>query len=187
MSGDNLKHVSPGEKLIIPAPTWNDFIGAAKYVKGKQRGISSRHPYDDSRNELLYVRNDTGADLPRFSVLGLGDVIITPAGNLDEFKNVALFKGLKPNAALHRGKFCVLAEPAPKDQIRSAFIYGVVPVLVNVAVSEDEEPDPASVKFADVPPTDETRFLQADSSGSAQILWMDPEPATLDSGGGPLG
>lgn len=193
MAGDPLKRVFPGSSAArLPAQAWNAFIEASRFVKDRQHNLGASSPYDNSRNEVIWIRNDTGENVERFGILGIGSPIISPETSLPEFLNKPVFIGEKPSASKHRGRFVVLAEPltggkgkngkAAAGQLGQAFIYGVVPVKVNVATEEGETPDLSRVKFADVFRDNETGFLDAMLNGSAQVLWIDPNEIGADSG-----
>ena len=49
--------------------------------------------------DVVLVRNDSGADVGRFGILGIGGPIITPEDNLDEFKRMVAVSGVTPHCS----------------------------------------------------------------------------------------
>lgn len=111
---------------------------------------------------VLKVKNLTGADQPRFAVLGLGAPIVTPTANLKEFKRRPTFLGARPAAATHKNKIAILQQPLRKGSICDAVAAGVSIVRVTGAAAD----------FAELIDGDATK-LQCQSSGSARILWAE--------------
>ena len=160
-----LKKVQHGDPLRIPAPTFNTFVDAAQDFLNRRhnQGGPVQTPGEDG---LILIRNDTGSDLDRFSVLGIDDsILIAPGDNLRAFKNQPAFVGVTPDELAHRGRFVILAEPLKDGCIGSAYVTGVCPVKLDVV---DEDHARAEVKDGD------TSVLQTVWNGSAQILWKEP-------------
>lgn len=122
--------------------------------------------------DVVTIRNDSGAGVDQFGILGLGDPIWTAADDLEAFKNDLIFKGLSPvvlptvasatNVLGHAGRFAVCIEPIPKDGVGDALCGGIVQVQLEVDVDADYQ-------FAD-PIAGDTNKLRAAFSGSARIL-----------------
>jgi len=161
---DDLRKVQSGQKLEIPAATFNTFIDAARDYKQRQRDQSSKtQPYYPDSGIVL-VANESGGDRNRFDVLGLAEPIIRPEDNLAEFKRRPTFRGVTPTAA-HRGCFVVLSEPLATGAIGRATVSGVCPARLYVADS--------SHTYADIEVL-ESGWLRSSASGSAHVLWKDP-------------
>jgi hypothetical protein len=110
------------------------------------------------------------ADRGRFDVLGITGPVLTPTENLDAFKSRVVLHGGVPQAS-HAGRFVVLAEPVAAGAIGRAFVDGVCPVRV--------EMDDESHGFADVA-AGVTATLRSAASGTAQLLWVQPQEARDD-------
>ena len=83
---DHLRKVQSGQKLEIPAATFNSFVDAARDFKDRQRDKQSKpEPYFPDSGIIL-VANQSGEDRNRFDVLGVTEPIIRPEANLIEFK-----------------------------------------------------------------------------------------------------
>ena len=168
MSGDTFKKVRPGERLVISAEAYNAFIDAAQAVRERKLfGTDSEQFFRQSG--IVKIKNASGADQERFAVLGLGEPIITPTANLDEFKRQVTFVGTVPSGD-HRGRFAVLLEPLAVDKIGWAVVAGVVPVRLRV--------DPEQLyDYAEIV-GDSTHALQNVPHGSARVLWVESTGST---------
>lgn len=144
--------------------TWNAILDAVRYTKAQR--VFDTDPLPANRDlTIIKVRNDTGADVPRYGVLGLDDPLILPSDNEIEFQRIVACSGGLPMTGAHEGKFAVALEPIAPDKIGQAAIAGVVPVKVLV--------DPGDLKpFADIQSGSTGRLADADH-GSARILWLE--------------
>lgn len=164
MAGDEFKKVTPGDRLRIPAVAYNSFVDAAADLRNRQRSQSSAAIPPDVRPGIILVRNSTGRNLDQFSVVGLGNLVISPADNEREFRTHVVMSGMVPEETKHRGKFAVLAEPVAADKFGLAYVDAVCQVKVNVLAGSADCP------FAEVL-DGETSYLQMAGHGSARIVW----------------
>lgn len=152
--------VDSGDKIVISAQVWNAILDAA--VANRMGDNPSPDGAPGSRSAtVIRIRNDSGAAVSRFGILGLNGPISTPTNNLTEFKRTIAFKGITPATGTHEGKFAVLLEPLAKDKIGAAVVSGIAPVQVT-----------GSGDFAEITNSDTTK-LTAGSTGSARILWAE--------------
>jgi len=160
-----LQKVQTGEKLHVKAGDWNAFIDAAVAEmnrRNSQKQLPHRKP---ASSGIVRVRNDSGADLDRFGVLGVSGVFYDASLNLDIFKFERVnLTGTTPAAADHRGKFVIALEPIPAGGIGFALASGVCQVKVNVT---DE-----AHTYADVEDGSRARLASADQ-GTARFLWKE--------------
>ena len=91
--GDQFRKVLPGDPLKIPAEAWNALVDLSQDQKNQRHDQLSQTEGTSRQTTLAKVRNQTGADLDRFSIVALGAPIITPAANLTEFKRNSVSKG----------------------------------------------------------------------------------------------
>jgi len=129
--GDIYKKVQAGQPLEISARFWNDIIDVVRWAH-TQRDVTGALPrflahYATTR----YVRNDTGGDLARCSVVGLGGSVYLPTANLHGFKNQQTLKAVAPGFPDHDGKFAVLTEPIASGKLGRAIVSGLAPVQVS--------------------------------------------------------
>lgn len=161
---DDFKHVQPGDALSIPAAAWNTLLDVARATRtGAGPGAGSSR-----QASIIRVKNESGGDLLRNSVLGLGDPIFTPAdASEDAFLREVTFRGLMPDLSRHAKRFCVLLDPAPIDGVVRAYLAGVCPVLVDVLDDRHEYATVAGV----------AEHLNSSRYGFAQILWREGDEA----------
>jgi hypothetical protein len=156
--------VQRGRPLDISAEVWNAMLDAAKAHKGKRHDQQINPAQTFRQGDVVKIKNASGLDLPRLSVLGISDVIISPDENLREFKNQVAFVGTVPTAK-HEGKFVILLDALRADRIGRAWVSGVVPVKLKVSDDCD--------CFAEVHPGYVDHLLTSDY-GSSQVLWKEP-------------
>jgi len=169
MPGDAFKKVKRGERLEIPAEAYNAFIDATRLVKGGASDAAS-FAADHRSSGLCLVKNNTGLDLGRFSIVGIDGPLFNPADldddNIESFTNQSIYSGVVPSEASHCGKFVVLLEPAPQGQVAKGLACGLVACKVFV------EADATGYLYADI--ADETTgHLYATAVGAAHILWRE--------------
>jgi len=171
MSGD-LRKVRTGEPLRIPARAYNAFVDAAHLARRIEADTAAGAALRGPHEHLVLVRNESGADLPRFGILGVDRPIIEPGedGNPDEFKRRAAVVGaaITPTTE-YVGRFVVAREPLAAGKIGWSVIRGVTPAMVNVI---DEEHS-----HADTYPDEQ--ILRSGFTGAARILWKEPGTGEL--------
>jgi len=129
--GDQFRKVLPGDPLKIPAEAWNALVDLSQDQKNQRHDFLSQAEGSSRQTTLAKVRNQTGADLDRFSIVALGAPIITPSANLKEFKRQVSFQGLVPVAGTGP-RFGVLLEPLKNNLIGTAAVSGCVITRVSV-------------------------------------------------------
>lgn len=121
-------HVTPGQALTIPAADYNGAMDAAKAFR-KLGAESSR---DATAGPLVpgldvFVRNDTGDDLPAFVPILLGEtlagIVATPDALPYESRDRPLFAGLECDDGA--GVHAVTQEAIPDGEIGRAVVQGV--------------------------------------------------------------
>lgn len=167
MDGDFAK-VRKGDPLAIPAAAYNGFIDAAiANRQGRPQGGLSQPKPDASQNGIIPIRNDTGATLPRWGVVGIGSALVDPATSELGFVNRPAMSGVDPSALTHSGQFAVMMEAVRAGAIAPGLVSGTVPVKVDITNDHDT--------WADV--TDgNPNHLTSTPLGSAEILWPRPGP-----------
>lgn len=161
----NLVKVRQGEPILPSSGDYNAFIEAALAHRGRSADQRVSGEALDTKPGVLWVRNDTGADIDDLGrVLGLDGLVFTPDG---EARTAVVFKGVTPDKAEHRGKFCVLSGPVRSGRIVEAYLDTIA--LVRLFVPLEEGTDKAA--FAEID-DGETR-LRAACYGSAQILYRE--------------
>ncbi len=161
---DGLKKVQSGQPLVIPASAYNAFIDAALDFRQRTAHLGQGAQSSFSQASIVLVRNDSGSNQNRMSVLGVDTPIIDPSANEEEFKNRVALSCVAPAADTHEGKFVVLAEPIASGKIGRAYAAGVCPVKIDVP---DEDHEWRYAEIAD----GVTANLKVSMQGSAGILW----------------
>jgi hypothetical protein len=161
---DPYRKVQRGEPVKHSAAQWNAFVDAARAVAQGELDRASGQPTTHRDAAIVRVRNESGADLARGAVLGLGDPIFPPATtSVDIFAREVTFRGAVP-AAGHTGKFAVLLDAAKTNRVIRAVVAGVCAVKITVT--------DAAHGYAEVA-AGQTGYLASGSSGLAQILWKE--------------
>jgi len=161
---DPMKKVQAGQPLAIPAEAYNAFIDAARDFQQRTRHVGQQATPGYRSAGIVLVKNESGADRLRFEVLGLGDPIILPDADEQQFKNVVAFRGEMPDETLHKGRFVILAEPLADGAIGRAYLAGVTAVRLRLEDSAQK------VEAAEIIDADATA-LQPAPAGSAAVLW----------------
>ena len=161
MSGDKFRKTQAGRPLEIPAPTWNAMVDAARAHAEGQLNQNSQPDNGFRQADIIKVRNHSGLDLDRFSVLGIDQPLISPVDNAREFKNQVAVRGVLPTTS-HSGQFVVLLEPLKAGAIGRAWASGVFPARVRMAAAWHTHVDIESSNANE---------LVSRPDGGAQILW----------------
>ena len=164
---DPLRKLIPGERLpAIPAVAWNEFLDTAKWSKQYRQHTGVPSSANDRPLDFIRVKNTTANALPQFSVLGVGETILTPAVAENLFKVNVWYNGELPSEPKHNGRFCVILEPLAVNGIGFAAVSGQVPVKLA---------DDNAAKFYEFAEISNgvTASLRACSRGGARILWRD--------------
>jgi len=156
-----MRKVRSGERLHIPADAWNRFIDIAERDAARSLSLGAGEPIRRRRN-LVRIRNDSGADIGRFEILGVDSPIFAVADQA--FKNDFDLAGSTPSTSSHLGKFVVAAEPIAAGAVGRAFASGLCPVRVDVTNTDHD--------FADVADADSSKLFSG-RAGAAAILWSE--------------
>jgi len=102
------KRVQSGQRLSIPASTWNSVMEATDAYFRRGREVE-RQPKSQADTVLIY--NGTGEDLPRFAVLAFGSPLTDPGDDEDAFASRVALYGTKPTALSLSGVLAIIQEP----------------------------------------------------------------------------
>lgn len=164
-NGNPMAKVKAGDKLRVPADAYNAFIDAAiaERARGLDRGGGDLRPLTHRAN-VVPVKNDTTAALPRFSVLGIDGPLLDPDLDPDGFKGAIVLRGVAPTAAhAASGALLITTEPIAAGTIGWAVVSGAAICQVNVV-------DEAHLRATAV--VDYTGALQS-GPGGLPILWRE--------------
>lgn len=167
--GDTLKKVTAGQRLEMPAETFNTFIDAARDYLRRRQGQGDKARPERREMVIILARNDSGGDLDRFAVLGISGILYAPTENEEAFKSRPALKGVTPTAPGHRGKFLITLEPVASGQLGRCAAAGIVPV--QIAVTDEDH------RFADIS-DGSCNTLASAPSGAARILYQESGTGT---------
>ncbi|OHB60686.1 MAG: hypothetical protein A2Y12_04900 [Planctomycetes bacterium GWF2_42_9] len=160
---DTFKRVRDGEKLRIPARTYNAMIDAAQDYANRKNARADSDASGVLPVNMVYIKNSSGVNVDRLNILGISNSMIDVASN--NFKQSTILEGIKPVFANHSsGRFVVTAEPIKDGAVGRACITGYFPIQIDVTNE--------SHTYADVN-DDIVTSLKSVETGSAVILWKE--------------
>ncbi len=175
------RKVKPGQDLEIPAMTWNGLMDTARQVRQQNAGTrvpQGLHAYNAT---VVTVKNVSGEPIRQYRAVRLGDPIIFPSDNEEEFKQRVTFKADVPEGN-EEGRWAVLLEPLAagvgegdedNGAIGRAVVIGVVVCRIDLIATGDTHVD--VVAGETIP--------ESSTSGPAQILWVAGGPGTATATG----
>jgi hypothetical protein len=157
-----MKKVVKGQTFKPKATTWNSFVDAAVYVKGRQSDLTSKALRRDTKSGIVLVRNSTDEDLGQFSVIQLGDLVIKPSNNEQEFRaNLPVFNPATED--MKDRPLVITQKPLKQNEVGPAMISGITPGRINIENEAHQYAEATS------------NGLKSSSSGSIQILWKEED------------
>jgi len=166
-NGSKLTHVRPGDPLEIGAGTFNAMIDAAKAHRASQHNVGRTTRPDLRQANMVIVKNDSGADVSRYGVLGITGPLFDPTSKPVPFHQEIVMVGDEPDDRYHIGKFVIAQEPIKAGELGHAMIAGVSIVQVLV-------PDAAAEAFDFVEMIDgESGHLAKSATGTAHVVSME--------------
>jgi len=139
MGVDPLSYVRPGqgaEEVILDAARHNAYTDAANYVRRMQRGPNAEGLLLPTAPGIINVRNDTGADRDRYSIVAFEEPVFTRDDNIYEFQENTLFKAIEPAWPDHFLSWGILLEPLAENKIGRCLVSGIGVAQVNFASAD---------------------------------------------------
>lgn len=155
-------YITPGDPPPRSARTWNAVMDAARVNQATPMAQGFPPQVLDFDTSIVLVKNNSGADVNRFGILGIDGPIITKTDNEQEFKRQVAVKGIAPAAGTHEGLFVVTLEPIKSGKIGRSVIDGVIQCQVDLKSTSDG--------FAEILNGDSAKLVSV-SGGSARILY----------------
>jgi len=160
----NFQRLRSKQPWKVTETTANAIIASAEDFAKHHRDAEPAPPPEYHYDGIIIeVRNDSGAALNRFSVVGLDNALISDADNLKQFQNYPRFSAVTPRVPDHVGCWGVLVEPLDKDKIGKCLVAGVVPVQVRLATSMENDLHAHLLNNV-------SGYLQEGEAGNATIL-----------------
>lgn len=130
--------LNAGDRFRVQASTWNRMVDAAEAYSAGLQGNRVPLAWPNTDAGVVLVRNDTGADLDQFSVVGIDGFAFDPAvaAELPQFKRRAILGAATPVEGTHDTRLAILQEPLADGAIGRAVVCGVTPVQITVAAGE---------------------------------------------------
>jgi hypothetical protein len=164
---DAFRKVRDGERLKIPARTYNAMVDAAQDHINRKNNLTTESGKQLPAN-MVYIKNTTGAVVDRLNILGIGGSQIDPT--TVSFKQTTVLTGVTPSKTDHaNGRFVITAEPIGIDCIGRAYVAGFTPVQINI-IDEGH-------LYADIKDSDVTQ-LESAATGAAVILYKEDGTGT---------
>ena len=162
--------IEPGQSVAtaMSARTWNRFCDAADIVLRDRYTVNAQAAGANSyAANIVFIKNDSNADVGRFGVLGISGVETDPTASAQaaaQFAERPVLTGTTPTTASYSEQFCVTIEPIADGAIGRAAVSGVFACKVNVTDADHQ--------FADVKNNDRTQLESVDC-GVCQLLWKE--------------
>jgi hypothetical protein len=128
MPSDPYRKVHPGEPLSIGASAYNAFVDAAKAIAQGRMAGGAGDLSDPRAIVFAKVRNDSGQDVDRFSIMKINSFLIGPGANQDEFLARPMFGVTVPTSPVQDNAHVITIEPIKNGEMGTAAIAGAVPV-----------------------------------------------------------
>jgi hypothetical protein len=168
---DPRQYVRPGQRLQIAASQINALNDMMR-VKTGFRGGPQTAP--EPAQNIVLIKNNSGADVPWLGVLGIDGVEIDPSGGsltgngeadklAREFATRPILTGVTPTTELSES-FVVTLEPIANGKIGRAAVSGAFACRVHVTN--------ASHRFA-VAKNDDATQLASAACGVLQLVWKE--------------
>ena len=165
---DTFKKVRDGEKLKIPARTYNAMVDAAADYINRKNNLTTGSGNTLPAN-MVYVKNESGVNVDRFCVLGIEGMEITGT-NPSFLSSPVIFTGGLPQLPRHsNGRFVVTAEPIKTDAVGRAYISGCVPMIIYMPNAYDDRYN----RFAEINNNDPTKMKTSISASSTKVMFLD--------------
>ena len=155
-------HISAGDPLPRRADLLNAQVRAAADLANRPAGQAGRS-FATGNPAVIRIKNNSGSNVAKYGVLGLGDVQVDHATNADAFLQRVYMDGDEPTTGTHEGRFAIAMGAIRDGEIGYAAVSGLVQCQVNV---NSQFHDRADIK--------DTYLTQLDSGpvGAAKILWV---------------
>lgn len=165
-----LKKFQVGDPFRPSARILNAWTDAALAHQGTRTGNSRSRGHQVLGPGECWIQNDSGADRDRFEVLGLGEALISPDLEEEEFLVKPAYVGKKPqavtNGTTHVGAWAMLLEPIAYQEIGRAIVHGTISATIDITHPWHDRVDIAHDSVA----------ATSNWYGSAQILWPLQDP-----------
>lgn len=169
---DTLGDVVSGQEFEFQAATYNLIMQAVRaYFREQDAGprFGNVNGYEITPQTNVMVRNQTGSNLPAFSVVKLNTALGDPVGQPYDWRTRPVFDAVSPAADTDAIAILHTSLPYGNNQVGPATIAGVQLCKIQIGALTDQ--------FARPIPGDTTMLLSG-NSGPAFILWIASTPVS---------
>lgn len=150
-----------GQRLRIPARAWNGMLDLIEKDK-RNTSLGGVGGVQDIENRCIaWVRNSSGSDVLPNAVLAIGNPIIVPADNENEFRYAVSFDAAAPSSTT-AGNFVVTIDSIANGKIGRAVFAGLAPVKIDIT-------DTGAKRAIEV--SGQTGYLRTSNEGGVPIVW----------------
>lgn len=126
------KKVQAGDRLAIPARTWNDLIDIADaWGEGRVSALTPDGVGLGKNVAVVMAKNSTGSGLKRNSVVHLKDAIADPAAHENSFRQRVQMIAEAPTED-RQTPIAITLSQVPDDKMVACAVAGAVPVQLNM-------------------------------------------------------
>jgi hypothetical protein len=158
------RKLKPGD-TDLSHEAWNAFIDLAVRSRQGRQNVDSAEIASETDPAVIKVKNNTGDKLPRFSVVGFDDVLISPSDHEDGFTERVALSGRVPQLPDDAGRFAITLEQTDDGEITYAIVVGAAMVKVDVGDEADT--------FAEAVDGDVSKLESTAEGTATQILWKE--------------
>ncbi len=162
---DEFQFVNSGDRWQESAAFRNAVTEAVRAHQASRKNFGGDVNPTDLTKPPVRILNVSGDGLDQFAIVGIGEPIVTPAQNPDEFR---LWVGFESAAPAAGASFAILTEPVPEDAIARAMASGVTQCKINRTSTAHNFAGPADSDYVS---------LASTAAGPARIFWVSDLPA----------
>jgi hypothetical protein len=135
--GDAFKKVRPGDRLVISAGAYNEFLDTSRARKNREHDRGAPGDRKPLRPGVVLVKNISLTTFERHDAIYLDQPAITPTANFEEWNGRVVMWATSPKSAMDdrtitNRRLAVALEPIPRNAIGHAAAWGVVQTRINV-------------------------------------------------------
>lgn len=168
--------VSSGDPLSIPALDWNDIQTMLDWWRAGRAQSSDDRILNFFQSTIIQVKNESSNDITPGDVLGLGDPVISPTDDVEEFKRRFALKGATPSTSTpHYDNYGIAIESADKTNgFCRCVVSGLTFCKLNITHASDLYCEIAN---------NVSTYLTTGALGSSRILWKSSGTGSTDKWG----
>jgi hypothetical protein len=157
-----IKHVQKGEAFVPIAERTNAFVDAANDFRSRKHEIGAQGDIGTPDDFTpIWIENKTGAAVPRWGVIKVGEPVVLPTDDQEQFEESILFEGNTPTDS---GLHVITAQNLSENEVGIAILLGIARVQINVTDVAHGRAKPIA--------SDSTKMASS-ATGPYRILWKE--------------